>query len=319
MLHQLVYAINQLGGQAKIAYFRHRTEKSDYTNPAFEKYVNDYVIVDELYAQNDITVVIPETRTEEVLKFHNAQIFVWWMSVDNYYNGWSYRIVAREKGAIIAFFEIMAKAMINKHSKRPKYISLQKMQNVTLHLAQSQYAYHFLNEHGLYNVAYLSDYINEDYINNAKMVDTFQKEDIVLYNPKKGYKFTKKIIDVNPDIQFVPLSNMDNNQVVEYMRRAKLYIDFGSHPGKDRMPREAVLMGCCIITGRRGAAAYDDIPIAECYKIADEIQNIPKISSEIKYILKNYTTEIEKFTDYQKAIMGEQMVFQSEVKKVFDL
>jgi len=42
----------------------------------------------------------------------------------------------------------------------------------------------------------------------------------------------------------------------------KLYVDFGKHPGKDRMPREAAVHGCCIITGRRGAAGNPfDIPI----------------------------------------------------------
>lgn len=29
------------------------------------------------------------------------------------------------------------------------------------------------------------------------------------------------------------------------MRKAKVYIDFGFHPGKDRIPREAVMCGAC--------------------------------------------------------------------------
>ncbi len=40
------------------------------------------------------------------------------------------------------------------------------------------------------------------------------------------------------------------------MRKAKLYIDFGYHPGKERMPREACLLDCCLIIGKDGSAKY---------------------------------------------------------------
>ena len=33
----------------------------------------------------------------------------------------------------------------------------------------------------------------------------------------------------------------------------QVYIDFGHHPGQDRLPREAVQCGCVVITGTRGS------------------------------------------------------------------
>ena len=45
------------------------------------------------------------------------------------------------------------------------------------------------------------------------------------------------------------------------------YIDFGPHPGMDRLPREAALAGCIVITNREGAAAHDeDVPLPPEYK-----------------------------------------------------
>ncbi|KAL3809235.1 hypothetical protein ACHAXA_005283 [Cyclostephanos tholiformis] len=50
-------------------------------------------------------------------------------------------------------------------------------------------------------------------------------------------------------------------------RRIWQYIDFGPHPGMDRLPREAALAGCIVITNREGAAAHDeDVPLPQEFK-----------------------------------------------------
>ena len=85
----------------------------------------------------------------------------------------------------------------------------------------------------------------------------------MLYNPKKGIEFTRQLIEAAPDLNWVPLENMSNEEVRGKLKTSKVYIDFGDHPGKDRFPREAAISGCCVITGKRGSAAYDDVPIPE--------------------------------------------------------
>ena len=52
---------------------------------------------------------------------------------------------------------------------------------------------------------------------------------------------------------------MTPEQVVDLMSESKVYIDFGNHPGKDRIPREAVINGCCVITGVRGSARFKEM------------------------------------------------------------
>ena len=60
------------------------------------------------------------------------------------------------------------------------------------HLYQSYYAKYFLEKNNIYNKAYLSDYINDIFLEQS--IDYCGKQNIVLYNPRKGMEFTKKLL-----------------------------------------------------------------------------------------------------------------------------
>ena len=185
-------------------------------------------------------------------------------------------------------------------------------------MVQSHYAMHFLvkNEISKDRIYFLSDYLNEKFLKNK--VDLSKKEDIVAYNPKKGFSFTKKIISSAKDIKFVPLIDMSREEVIETLKKAKVYIDFGNHPGKDRLPREAAILGCCVITGRRGSAAFfEDVPIPEEYKIEDKEENIPKIIDKIKECLENFEAKYKDFEYYRQIIKYEPRKFLEDLKKIF--
>ena len=145
-----------------------------------------------------------------------------------------------------------------------------------------------------------------------------QKQDIVVYNPKKGSLFTKKIIDAAPNIKFVPIIHMTRDEVIKTLQKAKVYIDFGNHPGKDRLPREATILGCCVITGKRGSARYyEDVPILETYKFEDKVENIPMIIEKIKDCFENFEKRHGDFDKYRKVIKEEHSRFVSDLKQVF--
>ena len=111
-----------------------------------------------------------------------------------------------------------------------------------------------------------------------------------MYNPKKGYEFTKKLISkANNTIKFIPLENLTCSEVRDLLLKSKIYIDFGNHPGKDRFPREAAMCGNAILTNKKGAAKYnEDVPINKIYKMDDVDNNIDKILEKIFYIFENY-------------------------------
>ncbi|HOL22470.1 MAG TPA: hypothetical protein PLQ41_06420, partial [bacterium] len=120
------------------------------------------------------------------------------------------------------------------------------------------------------------------------------------------------------NIKFVPLISMSRMQVIETLKKAKVYIDFGNHPGKDRIPREAAIMGCCVITGKRGSAAYfEDVPIPEKYKFEDKKENIPKIIERIRDCLENYNERYKDFDNYREIIRKEPEKFVEDMKKIF--
>lgn len=187
--------------------------------------------------------------------------------------------------------------------------------NIKYHFAQSKYAYDFLTSLGIENVFMLSDYIGEMYFNRP---NNGTKKPQILYNPKKGIEFTKYVMLSNPDLKFIPIQGMTPNQIVDLMDESMMYIDFGTHPGKDRIPREAALRNCIVLTNRNGAADNDvDVPIPNEYKIHSVLSNLGKIREQIHYALSNYDAETKKFDSYRDVISKEKQVFDDSVKNVF--
>lgn len=317
LAHQLVYKLNNKGINAKIAYSS--SKNGVFMHPAFAEYINDYVKLNDIPDNENTIIVFPETLTDLISNYSLATIYVWWMSVDNYYNRRNMSLEVKEYGfpkAILSFFK--SKVFFKKYGRR-KYLPLSNMTNVKMHLVQSDYAFDFLKKNGITNVKYLTDYINKEYTERYSAIDITKKENYVIYNPRKGKLFTNKIIKSCPNILFVPLQGMTNSQVIECMEKAKVYIDFGPHPGKDRMPREAAMMKCCIITGKRGSAAYEDVPIKEKYKFEDNPSNIKSIKKAIENVLENYDIVVQDFQQYCDWIAKEEERFDKEIDDIFGL
>lgn len=108
-------------------------------------------------------------------------------------------------------------------------------------------------------------------------------------------------------------------EVSDHCNRAKVYIDFGHHPGKDRMPREAAIAGCCIVTGRQGAAKFpEDIFIPDVYKI-DETRSdfVHEFGRTISNIFEAFEENAEHFDDYRTRIRTEKSDFMDQVASIF--
>ena len=111
---------------------------------------------------------------------------------------------------------------------------------------------------------------------------------------------------------------MSRTQMIETLQRAKVYIDFGNHPGKDRIPREAAILGCCVITGKRGSAAfYEDVPISDEYKFDDKDENIYRIIHRVRDCLENYAERDKDFEHYRRVIRDEPSKFIADLRKIF--
>jgi hypothetical protein len=95
-------------------------------------------------------------------------------------------------------------------------------------------------------------------------------------------------------------------------------MDFGGHPGRERMPREAAVNGCCVITNRRGSAKYyGDIPIPDKYKFEDDPENIPAIAARILNCFENYDDCVKDFYEYKEFVLNLETNFEKQIKDIF--
>lgn len=309
LAHQLVKTLLENGKNAYILYYdTNKIGDNSLINPAFTKYVSEYVTLNQVDDKAENILVVPEIRIELLSSFNKLQKAIWWMSVDNYLKNNGFMNAVKFYG----FLRAAKLLLTNKIA-----LFERNLNNQTLHLYQSEYARLFLESKGVTNVARLSDYLNDTYLNTSE-VSIKERKDNVLYNPKKGIVFTQKLIKAAPQFNWIPIQNMTTDEVRELLLTSKVYVDFGNHPGKDRFPREAAISGCCIITDKKGSAKNSvDISIPESYKFEDVSSNIELVILKIKNCLDSFEKNVQSFDSYRASILNEKKVFENDVKSLF--
>lgn len=113
---------------------------------------------------------------------------------------------------------------------------------------------------------------------------------------------------------------MNREEVIALLQKAKVYIDFGHHPGKDRIPREACMLGCCVITSKKGSARFqEDVPISDDYKFRDSVASIPAIANKIHQCFAQFSQRHKDFESYRSSIKSQEEIFDQEVQNIFRL
>ena len=306
LLHQLCNKLNLNGIEAYMVYYEgvHFPCKGPGEN--VEKVYKEYHCKFKTNIEDlpDNVVLFTETQSFLLPKIKRAKKIIWWLSVDNYFKSL--------KTNYTRFYAPFG-------MKGEKY---SPFNTNYYHFCQSEYARRFLYSKGIpeEKIMDLSDYISKEFIRASADEHKYLKEDIILYNPAKGFKFTEKLKNQLPSCSWIPLKNFTHTEMIDLMKKSKLYIDFGNHPGKDRIPREAALCGCCIITSRCGAADNElDVPILDIYKYKDCDENISEIIKRIEDIFINYDERRKDFDDYRVKIKGEESVFDKEVEELIHI
>ena len=113
------------------------------------------------------------------------------------------------------------------------------------------------------------------------------------------------------------MQGLDRGELAEAFLGAKLYIDFGHHPGKDRLPREAAVHGCCVVTSRYGSAANSvDVPISERYKLDTRAPDfVGRFETLVDGIFRgDFESCRQDFTGYRETIRREAEIFREHIK-----
>ncbi len=299
-LHQLAHKARQKGFEASIVYY---PENQPHTVP--EPYVSYNVkVAPRAVDDTDSVVVVPEVATGMLWKFKKASRIVWWLSIDNYFNrrvkrGWRKRLKDHFRG-----------------SRDFDFRSYPRL----YHAAQSVYAREFLENRGIRDVFMLTDYLRKEYVDHALHALGNERSNVVAYNPLKGFEFTERLIQTATcDARWTPIRNMTPAEVRELLSRAKAYIDFGTHPGRDRLPREAAVSGCCVVTGLQGSAGNPlDVPVPDKYKFNENDESVfSKVDSVLADILSNYQDRVADFEEYRRQIVMQEKSFEDEVSTIF--
>lgn len=300
LLHQLCDCFNNNGVSSSIIYYPRSNN-----HPAFDFFSNyninhydgDTIDIDK----RENIIIVPEIATYLLREFSESRKSIFWMSIDNYF-----------LNKDLSYFKNLRNKLRN--LLNTKKLKFSEMRDI-IHLSQSHYSTIFLKSKNLESF-YLGDYINIPVNNtNSEVV----KRDIIVYNPKKGLKYFSEFMKRFPYYEFRPIQNMTSIEVAQLLQSAKIYLDFGIHPGKDRIPREAVLSGCCILTSTLGSAANDiDIPILKKYKFKRNKSSMFLVNQRVVEIFENFDIEWNNFKSYQNTIINSKIDFEFNVRKFIE-
>lgn len=236
----------------------------------YKKYGCEYVT--EMPAGYDGVLVVPEIWANRILDYPNCIRAIYWLGLDAY-AGWT---PASERGVFLADDEI-------------------------IHITQSEYAHELMRQLKVKRLVKCVDIVNADFY---KDYEEPERNNVVLYNPAKATPFMRQLMSECHGIEFKPIRGMTRAEVIDAMYHAKLYLDFGAFPGRERIPREAVLCGCCIITSKTGSAAYYE-DFKHFYKFESKEEHIWAIVNRIHYVLDHYEECSKDFDRFRQDLLGD--------------
>lgn len=319
-LHQMVYYLRQNNYDAVIVYCDIKSHRYQVPEP-YQLYLQDYLLLSEIEDSITNVLIVPETQTQILDQYSHLKKCIWWLSVDNYQASVGIankfkRIIKKLRWRNLKkFYKIHALIDVLKHRR------YDFGRGDVTHLCASYYAADYVKQqvNDVDKIFLCIEPISKFFLSNSKF-STNNKQDYILYNPKKNYQFTKKIIKLLPNCRFIPLQGFSQSELLSWYSQAKLYIDFGPFPGAERIPKEAVINGCCILTGRSGAAAFnEDVPIPAEYKIAAEDKNLPIIVEKIQTTLRGYHERVEQFATYRETVWQLETQFTQQLKIIMNI
>ncbi|MGO4969932.1 hypothetical protein ACTQ42_06545 [Streptococcus alactolyticus] len=308
LLHQLCYLLNERGINCFMVYYGTKAGV-DNVHPEFKKYHTIEASDESIKDEKSNLIIVPEASIFHLNKFTNAKKAIWWLSVDNF-TKWATPMGRLKDRGILRMYS------------RPitMFKAWRTVQTSDYHFCQSFYSKEYVTKVQKIpenRVFMLSDYLSENYLMcDCKKIQNRQNS--VAFFPRKGYEITKKLMELAPDLDWKPVENMTSEQVQDLLSSCKVYMDFGHFPGKDRVPREAAMCGCCVITGRFGASKYaEDVPINDKYKFEKPLQSADEIIALIKNCFENYDINVKDFDSYRDIIKKEKQVFIKQVEDLF--
>lgn len=189
-------------------------------------------------------VVLPESVANLAAFYTKATVLVWWLSVDNAFGALALGDGRDEKGPLYGGINL----------------NLLRRANVR-HAWQSRYAWEFIKALDFTDVGPLSDY-TVDLTEYATPLPMSERPKLVAF--ATGWKVTAdldaiiaQVREIDPEIDCMKIESLSRKGMAAVFARARVYVDLGCFPGKDRGPREAASMNCRPLVLDAGAGSVD--------------------------------------------------------------
>ena len=244
-------------------------------------------------------VVCPEGFLKYIELLSGLPLWIWWLSIDNAFD----RTYLRKR------LDIVIGAYISNY--RTKKIATTIPQK---HLCQSAYSRTVLERWGM-SCSMLTDYVDVP----ISLTD-LPKTCTVSYNARRGQSEALSTLShLSGNVEIVPIINMTVYQVQQTLARSMICLDFGFFPGKDRLVREATLLGNVVLTSKIGSAGYfEDFGIDSTYKFSIRMhRERQRCLNVIRDILNQRSYHLEAQSRFRTIVSQERDVFRSEVISVF--
>lgn len=195
-----------------------------------------------------------------------------------------------------------------------------------LHFYQSAYARHLLFGHKAPQYFPLSDYTDPQFI--ARSLSPSDNPPIrfrnnnVCFFPNKGRELAERFIlgsaELRNRVEFTAIHGMTKAEVRDTLFGARIYIDFGLHPGKDRVPREAAIAGAVVLLHDVGAANFfDDHPLPPAYRFTQDDIVSGRLHRRLDEILDDPEPHFAAQRFYRETIRLEREQFDRQVRAFF--
>lgn len=268
--------------------------------PAYKPFHTPYTYEVEDAPQN--ILIVPETLTTFLYTVKKIRRVIWWISVDNFFRDTALRIVNH-------FDNLLTAPMA-------KFFCFQKFEEDIEHWTQSDYAKRFLKVNGVPDekIYYIGDFVSPSLVKIHKNVDFKRKKNTVVFNAATDAKIISKLASLMPKVDWLAIQDTQAVDAPKLLAQAKVYVDFSDHPSKDMMPRRAALLGCVVITNKKGAAANNvDINIPAEFKFDVTEENLQPIADKINEVLKDFNGAYAKQKKFLNKIIDEQKNFTRNV------
>ena len=325
-LHQMAYYLNRIGVRSSIAYISYLAKRVEIPEP-YKRYISSYELDSDIVDKNDNAVVIPETYSYLVDRYKQATVFIWWLSVDN--NRIKYNLIKKVLLSLAFPFNYVRSLFNHDHLFLERFKNRMLIRHYSFndeslninHLCASYYALDTIKsntKNSVYKcIEPISSLFLEKYEQYKEQIQISERSNVILYNPQKCEDIVRGLQEYCPDLVFSPLKGLTQQELIQKYLTSKLYVDFGPFPGAERIPKEAVLFGCSIITGKRGASNYyGDVPIDDRYKFELDDKNL--IVERMRELLDNYPFLNKDFDQYRDVILNLECGFITDLQEIFN-